>query len=517
MTTIPSIPDGKRGSSVGKIAQRPTGRKQAMTTIPSILTSRASCWLTLALLFPIALAHDPGTIAGRHLHATAGAAGQDTESVGRREAATFSAASLSAAGPLESESAVGESGTEILGRDLNTATFAVGDRLKINLFENLHPGAANERVLANLVERPEITGEYVVQQDGKVFLPLVGGVGVAGRTHAEFEQAVESDFKRAIGSPVKVIIQMLEREPIYVTGPVARPGTFKYVPGMSVLHALALAGGVEGVSTDQWKRLDLSRERERVEKSQERLRRLLALRDVLLAEREGKAAAPSKQVIELAGQVGALRLVADEERLRALEFRRRSAEEEAFVTLIRATHHELSLLRERMTHSEAALREKTEYVKTLSGLRARGAVTDVNFYLAQSELNNAQERWHEVRALIAQLERKLVELEQQKVRTDVQEQIKREREIRVTQQAIAEEEVTQAALGRLFSGLADTYPAGVEDRTTLRFRIIRRTTAGLKQLASDALSLLEALEPGDILQVSTASAQGQWTQGQRTE
>src|SRR5262249_22323368 len=150
---------------------------------------------------------------------------------------------------------------------------------------------------------------------------------------------------------------------------------FKYVPGMSVLHALALAGGIEGATTDQWKRLDLSREKERLQKTQGRLGRLLAFRDILLAEQEGKAAAPSRQLIELTGESGASRLVSDEGRLRALEVRRRADEEKTFVSLIEAIKHELRFLQERMAHSEASLKEKTEYIKVLNELRTRGAVT----------------------------------------------------------------------------------------------------------------------------------------------
>jgi len=445
-----------------------------MRTVPVASTPRAPYWSARALFFAIA--------------------------------ATASVISVGGAGPLDPESTGRESKAEMIGRDRDAATFAIGDRLKITLFENLRPEAARESALASLVERPEIAGEYVVQQDGKVFLPLLGAVLVAGHTHAELGLAVESDFKRLFGSPVKVIIQLLDREPIYVTGPVARPGTFRYVPGMSVLHALALAGGVEGISTDQWKRLELSRERERLQKSQERLSRLLALREVLVSEREGKPAGISKQLMELAGASVAPRLVADEERLRSLELRKRIDQEETLASLIEATKHELRLLRERMAHSEGSLKEKTEYVRTLSGLRARGTVTDANFHLAQSELSNAQERWHEVRTTIAQLERKLMEAEQQKVRAGIEEQIKREREIKSTQEAIVDEQVSQAVLAYLLSGSVETSVAADGSRTPLQFRIVRRTPAGLKQLPSDQLSVLEMLEPGDILQVGRASA-----------
>jgi protein involved in polysaccharide export with SLBB domain len=424
--------------------------------------------------------------------------------------ATALVISASRAAPRDPEPTVGKSRAEIIGSENGAMTFAIGDRLKITLFENLRPELARESVLSNFVERPEMAGEYVAQQDGKVFLPLLGAILVVGQTQAEFAQAVELDFKRLFGSPAKVIIQLVDREPIYVTGPVARPGTFKYVPGMSVLHALALAGGMDGFSTDQWRRLDLSRERERLQKSQERLRRLLALKEVVIAEREGTTAATSPQLIDLAGRSSASKLVVEEQQLRTLESRRRIDQEGSLTLSIEAMKRELRVLRERMAHSEASMKEKADYVKSLSALRARGTVTDINFHLAQSELSNAQERWHEVRTTIVQLERKLLETEQQKARIGIDEEIKREREIKTTQDAIADEQVSQTMLSFLLSGAPEISITADASRTPLQYRVLRRTTVGLKQVTSDQLSMLETLEPGDILQVGKGLPDFQW-------
>jgi protein involved in polysaccharide export with SLBB domain len=388
----------------------------------------------------------------------------------------------------------------------NAAALTVGDRLKVTLFENPRPEPGRKNVLSNLIERPEISGEYVIQNDGKVFLPFVGDVLVAGQSHAEFARAVEASFSRLLGSPVKVTIQIVEREPIYVTGPVARPGTFRYVPGMTVLHALALAGGVDGTSTDQWRRLELSRERERVQKSKERLSRLLAFRDVLLAERDGNRPVASQPLFDLVGEPGASRLVASEEQLRSLELQRHVNEEATIASIDTASRNELRALRERMTQTEAYLKGKSDYVHILSTMRASGTVTEANFHLAQSELNTVRERWHEVRLTIAQLERKLLELHHQKTRIDFDEKIKREQQIKTIQGLITEERITQSTLRNLVLGSVDFPGAEEMANTATRFRIIRRTVSGLERLESTDISALETLWPGDVLQVGRAPA-----------
>ena len=200
----------------------------------------------------------------------------------------------------------------------------------------------------------------------------------------------------------------------------------------------------------------------------------------------------------------------EEQQLRTLESRRRIDQEGSLTLSIEAMKRELRVLRERMAHSEASMKEKADYVKSLSALRARGTVTDINFHLAQSELSNAQERWHEVRTTIVQLERKLLETEQQKVRIGIDEEIKREREIKTTQDAIADEQVSQTMLSFLLSGAPEISITADASRTPLQYRVLRRTTVGLKQVTSDQLSMLETLEPGDILQVGKGLPDFQW-------
>jgi len=387
----------------------------------------------------------------------------------------------------------------------NAPAFTVGDRLKITFFETLRSDPGRKNLLSSLIEHPELSGEYVIQNDGRIFLPFVGDVLVAGHTQAAFARSVEAAISDLFGSPIKLIVQILEREPIYVTGPVARPGTFKYVPGMTVLHAIALAGGADGTSNDQWSRFEMTREHERIQKSRERLARLLASRDVLVAERDGNRPTPSQQLIDLVGESAGSRIIAREEQMRTLELHRLSNEEEAIDAIDQASRKELRALRERTAQIEIYLKGKSEYVQTLSNMRTSGVVTETNFHVAQSELNTVRERWHEIRSTIAQLERKLIELHHQKTRGEFDEKIKREQLIKSVQSQIMEERITQATLGRLNFEQIDVSNGG-SGNAAIRFRIVRRTASGVEHLDSTRTSLFETLWPGDVLQLGRSSS-----------
>ena len=337
---------------------------------------------------------------------------------------------------------------------------------------------------------------YQIQEDGYVFLPLLGPVSAANKSYDQLQADLERAFTTQMEGHIKVSIQLIDREPIYVIGPVTRPGTFKYVPGMTVGHVLALAGGLEGTS-DLWRVLDLGREQERINKASERLMRLLAISEVLTAEAARRKPVPSQQLLDLAGRARGQQLVDGEERFRALKRQKLNEQESAIAALIAANENELRILREKLTQVEVRIKEKAERATAMAVLRTKGTTTDTSFYFAQSEAGDALERWHEVRTAIAQAERKTVELQQERQKLAIDAAVSREEELKQASIASAEEAVTIKVLGNLLATMpiAKTY-AG--DRR-LNFKIIRRTPTGVQELSAKGV---QSLEPGDLLQVT---------------
>lgn len=84
-----------------------------------------------------------------------------------------------------------------------------------------------------------------VRTDGRISLPMLNDVEVAGRTPAAVAEAVQARLKTLLNNPV-VTVTLEEARPftVSVLGEVARPGVYPVEPGSSVLHALALAGGL---------------------------------------------------------------------------------------------------------------------------------------------------------------------------------------------------------------------------------------------------------------------------------
>jgi polysaccharide biosynthesis/export protein len=89
-----------------------------------------------------------------------------------------------------------------------------------------------------------LTGEFRVNDSGNIALPLVGAVHAAGLTSGQLESAVAAALRGGdlVHHP-SVAVEVIAYRPIYVLGEVNKPGQYTYQPGMTVVTAVAVAGG----------------------------------------------------------------------------------------------------------------------------------------------------------------------------------------------------------------------------------------------------------------------------------
>jgi polysaccharide export outer membrane protein len=100
-----------------------------------------------------------------------------------------------------------------------------------------------EKIRINVYGEPTLSGDYDIDPNGVVSLPLAGTVRAVGLTQPEFEQELAKKFKSEYLKNPKVTVTILQFRPIYIVGEIAKPGEFPYKPGLNILTAMALAGG----------------------------------------------------------------------------------------------------------------------------------------------------------------------------------------------------------------------------------------------------------------------------------
>ena len=117
-------------------------------------------------------------------------------------------------------------------------------------------GPAEDRIGAEdtfdvrVYSEPELSGTFRVATDGTIDYPLVGRVQVAGLRTGEVQQMLVSKLKDRFLKDPQVVVTIKERnsQKISVFGQVARPGQVSYYPKMTIVDAIASAGGFTGIA-----------------------------------------------------------------------------------------------------------------------------------------------------------------------------------------------------------------------------------------------------------------------------
>ena len=91
----------------------------------------------------------------------------------------------------------------------------------------------------------DLSSRVTVRPDGRVSLPLIGEVVMAGHTVNDLNRDLTDRYRHFVQNPqLSVILEEVHSYRIYVVGKVAHPGDFEARVPITVLQALALAGGV---------------------------------------------------------------------------------------------------------------------------------------------------------------------------------------------------------------------------------------------------------------------------------
>lgn len=89
----------------------------------------------------------------------------------------------------------------------------------------------------------DLSGEFRIGGEGAVSLPLIGSVGAAGLSIREFESQIAIALQDGYLLDPRVSVEVLNFRPFYIIGEVENGGEYPYTHGMSVLNAVAVAGG----------------------------------------------------------------------------------------------------------------------------------------------------------------------------------------------------------------------------------------------------------------------------------
>jgi polysaccharide export outer membrane protein len=104
--------------------------------------------------------------------------------------------------------------------------------------------APGDKLRVEVYKDAQLSQSLQVRPDGKVTLPLVGDIVATDLTPIQLRDRIAASLKEYVTNPVVTVIVVEASPPmVYVMGEVAQPGSIPMRGPMTVLQALAMAGG----------------------------------------------------------------------------------------------------------------------------------------------------------------------------------------------------------------------------------------------------------------------------------
>jgi len=385
----------------------------------------------------------------------------------------------------------------------------VGDKLKLAFYERVEVEedkwgrSSSTSALRGILQRPELSGEYLVQEDGTISVPLLGLVPVLNHSAQQVQEALAEKFEQLLGRRGMVTVLSIERSPIYVLGPVKNAGTFKYVSGMTVLHAIALAGGLDRGTNDPWQKIEAVREIQKRSGAVDAMLKLLARGAVLKAERDGIATKIPLRLLELVGSTEAANIVNEQSDRRKAVATARKNREHAIQAALESAKQDVAVYG-RTEALDELVKLRQDRVNSMRSLVDRNVLSMTVLNQVQSELTDAEQRRRDALNQYGMAKQRLASMEADvmKVQADVKSEL--ENEIEVVERQIADNErefnISEGVLGTLPA----TRGQFAKESNRVTYEIVRQTATGPVATPSSGTSVLK---PGDLVNVITGESE----------
>jgi polysaccharide export outer membrane protein len=93
-------------------------------------------------------------------------------------------------------------------------------------------------------KEPELTTTVVIRPDGRITLPLTNELDASGKTAVQLQREITEKLREYITNPVvNVMVKQVNSLKISVLGEVRKPDVYRIKNRVTVLDAIAMAGG----------------------------------------------------------------------------------------------------------------------------------------------------------------------------------------------------------------------------------------------------------------------------------
>lgn len=355
---------------------------------------------------------------------------------------------------------------------------------------------------------PDLSGDYRVNPDGTVSIPVVGRVPVGDSDTSALEQVLAERVAQVTGRQGFVTVEIAQYKPVFVTGFVTTPGSVPWRPGMMVLQAVAMSGGTFRAFGDKGGFQTGDAESTRVQRATDDLKRTLAGLARLRSEQAGSdSIIVPDRLKELASEDEVKSLI---EAQRSSFSSRKAAIESQTAMLkrgIATTELELKGLREQALRLKEQLRLRTELKEKIDDMFKRGIVRADRQLEELARIADLEEKSTNVSVAITRGEGSLVQMNRELTTLEQDRRAAVDTEILKLERDAAQLEIELASARTAFSRITGASVAptpastsnGLPPKSTIEYNIVR---GGLLGSQPEPATQLTVVRPGDIVVVT---------------
>lgn len=100
-----------------------------------------------------------------------------------------------------------------------------------------------DKIKVTVFNETDLSGEFDIDSTGMLAMPLVGQIQAANLTQRQLSTSIQQRLAEGYLKDPKVSVEVMNYRPFFILGEVMKPGSYPYVNGMTVVNAVALAGG----------------------------------------------------------------------------------------------------------------------------------------------------------------------------------------------------------------------------------------------------------------------------------
>jgi protein involved in polysaccharide export with SLBB domain len=359
-----------------------------------------------------------------------------------------------------------------------------GDRLRIRFFDRF--------------DRDDLNGEYLIGEAGRLRLPRIGSFDAQGKSVAQLERGIRSIVESKGEKLGYFSIEIAQYRPYFVTGLANHPGSYPFVPGFTILHAVSVAGGLYRSPASQ--ATDAIRERRTLSETLDRLAELIARRARLIAERDGSAVIAMPKELAQLEPMRASQMIEGEmnllHRFREITQRERTA----WQSIIAQTKSEADNYRGEAERIVGRIAEQTSIYNELKKLHDDRIINQQRFFEAVAALDAIRRDKQNATAGLARAGSDLEKAEKELAMLTLSSNARIVKEIGETEREINRLQNAAAETRRLISAL-DALTGTNGSGETVSYKIMRQDKNG--QVSFISATETTPVMPGDVIQINS--------------